>query len=83
MINAKVRISTVLTNDSAAVGELKKIEGVKKAYLNFGMKEIFVEIQGKDRKTLDNILFLQIRKVKGIRSTSPLILDTLQEKWTR
>jgi len=75
MITAKVRISTVMTNDSTAVGELKKIEGVKNAYLNFGMKEIFVEIQGNDKKTLDNILFLRIRRLKGIRSTSPLILD--------
>jgi len=75
LITAKVRISTALTNDSVSLGELKKIEGVRNAYLNFGMREIFVEIQGNDIKTLDNILFLRIRKVKGVRSTSPLILD--------
>ena len=75
MVTAKVRISTMLKHDIRPVGELKKIEGVKDAYLDYGIGEILVEIQGEDRKTLDNILFLHIRKLKGIRSTSHLILN--------
>ena len=75
MINAKVRISTVLRYDTKPVVELKKIDGVRDAYNDYGRGDILVELQGKDEKTLDNILFLQIRKLRGIRSTSPLIMD--------
>lgn len=75
MVTAKVRISTMMRNDNRPVRELKKIEGVRDAYMEYGIGDILVEIQGQDRKTLDNILFLQIRKLKGIRSTSPLIFD--------
>lgn len=74
-ITAKVRISTALRNDNASVGALRKIDGVKDAHLDYNIGQIIVELQGKDAKTLDNILFLQIRKLKSIRSTSPVILD--------
>jgi hypothetical protein len=75
MITARVRVSTVLRNDYASVVELKKIEGVKAAYVDYDFGNILVKLQGKDLKALDNILFNQIRKLRNIRSTSPLILD--------
>ncbi len=75
MITAKVRVSTVLRNDSVSVAALKKIEGVEAAYVDYDFGNILVKLQGKDVRTLDNILFNQIRKLRSIRSTSPLILD--------
>ncbi|MCJ7631085.1 Lrp/AsnC ligand binding domain-containing protein [Candidatus Bathyarchaeota archaeon] len=75
MISAEVRITTVLRHDNKRVDELKKIEGVKNVHMVYGTDDILVEIEGKDRKALDNILFLQIRKLKGIRSTSPLVIS--------
>lgn len=75
MITARVKVSTVLRNDYSSVVELKKIEGVESAYVDYSFGSILVKLQGKDVKTLDNILFSQIRRVRGIRSTSPLILD--------
>ncbi len=74
MISAEVRITTVLRHDNKRVDELKKIEGVKNVRMVYGTDDILVEIEGKDRKALDNILFFQIRKLKGIRSTSPLVM---------
>jgi hypothetical protein len=75
MITARVKVSTVLRNDYSSVVELKKIEGVESASVDYGFGSILVKLQGNDVKTLDNILFSQIRRVRGIRSTSPLILD--------
>ena len=75
MITAIVRVSTVLRNDSVSVAALKKIEGVEAAYVDYDFGNILVKLQGKDVRTLDNILFNQIRKLRSIRSTSPLILD--------
>jgi DNA-binding Lrp family transcriptional regulator len=75
LITAKVRISTVLRHDSRSIDELKKMEGVKDAHMVYGTDDILVELEGKDMKALGNILFLQIRKLKGIRSTSPLVID--------
>jgi hypothetical protein len=75
MVTARVRVSTVLRNDYSSVVELKKVEGVESASVDYGFGSILVKLQGKDVKALDNILFSQIRKVRGIRSTSPLIID--------
>jgi len=75
MVTARVKVSTVLRNDYSSVAELKKIEGVESASVDYGFGSILVKLQGKDVKALDNILFSQIRKVRGIRSTSPLIID--------
>jgi len=75
MVTARVKVSTVLRNDYSSVVELKKIEGVESSSVDYGFGSILVKLQGKDVKTLDNILFSQIRKVRGIRSTSPLIID--------
>lgn len=75
MITAKVLISTVLRHDNRLVDELKRIEGVKNAHMVYGRDDILVELEGKDMKDLNNILFLQIRKLRSIRSTSPLVMD--------
>ena len=75
MVTARVRVSTVLRNDYASVTALKKIEGVEAAYLDYDYGNILVKLEGKDVKTLDNILFDKIRRLKNIRSTSPLMLD--------
>lgn len=75
LITAKVLISTVLRHDNRLVDELKRIEGVKNAHMVYGRDDILVELEGKDMKDLNNILFLQIRKLRSIRSTSPLVMD--------
>ena len=75
MITAKVLISTVLRHDNRLVDELKRIEGVKDAHMVYGRDDILVELEGKEMKDLNNILFLQIRKLRSIRSTSPLVMD--------
>ncbi len=74
MITAMVKISTATRYDYSSITDLKKIFGVKDAYLDYDGGGILVELEGEDTKTLNNILFLQIRKLKNIRSTTSLIM---------
>jgi len=73
MATAEVLIHMQVRYDNKVVEELKKINGVRNVHVVYGSYDIVAKLEGKDKTALENILFLHIRRLHGIRSTSPLI----------
>lgn len=72
MLNACILLKVVPTRAEAALEEIKKIEGVRKAYLAFGRFDIVVLLEAKDYAEIKRVTAI-INGINGVRSTETLV----------
>jgi DNA-binding Lrp family transcriptional regulator len=71
MSSAYVMINTVPDKVEAVLNEVKEIEGVKEAYIIYGVYDIIAGVKAKKNDDLWDII-IKIRKLKNILSTITL-----------
>ena len=71
MLNACVLVKTVPTKADALVSALKKMGGVKKAYLTYGRFDLVAFLQVEDYQSLRRATS-EMGSLDGVRSTETL-----------
>jgi DNA-binding Lrp family transcriptional regulator len=72
MLNACILLKAVSTKAEAILEEIKKIDGVRKAYLTYGRFDIVAFLEAKDYADLRKIT-TAINSIVGVRSTETLV----------
>jgi DNA-binding Lrp family transcriptional regulator len=71
MLNACVLLKTIPTKVDAVLSALKKMDGVKKAYLTYGRFDLVAFLQVEDYQSLRRATS-EISSLDGVRSTETL-----------
>jgi len=74
MPQALVLINTDVGAEQEVLNKLLSIEGVKEAYLVYGIYDIFAKIEVDSLDKLKNTIMVQIRKISKVRSTLSMIV---------
>lgn len=69
---AYVLVKSEVSHEMDVMRELLKLELVKEAKGTFGVYDIFVKIEAKSGKEIENVVTKQIRKIKHVLSTTTL-----------
>jgi len=73
MITGLVLIRLAAGKETNAIGEIKKIHGVKGATGTFGSWDAVAMVQGNDLETLADVVISKIRSIQGVAMTETLI----------
>jgi DNA-binding Lrp family transcriptional regulator len=71
---AFVLLSTETGQEQQVLQQLKAIEGVKNAYVVYGLYDVIAEIEGQNQDTVRTIVLSKIRNLEGIKSTLTLVV---------
>ena len=71
---AFVLLSTETGREQQVLQHLKGIEGVKNAYVVYGLYDVVVEIEGQNQDAIRTIVRSKIRNLHGIKSTLTLVV---------
>jgi len=74
MPQALVLINTDVGAEQEVLNKLLSIEGVKEAYLVYGIYDILAKIEVDSLDKLKNTIMVQIRKISKVRSTLSMIV---------
>lgn len=74
MPTAFVLINTELGSESKVMEELKKVEGVKEAYLLYGVYDIIVKVVADSMEKVKEIITWRVRRIENVRSTLTMIV---------
>jgi len=77
---AYVLVKSQVAHEMDVMGELLKIDNVKEARGTFGVFDIFVKVEAKTSKELEDTITKKIRKVKHVISTTTLSVIPEQDK---
>ncbi|MCV0411456.1 MAG: Lrp/AsnC ligand binding domain-containing protein [Nitrosarchaeum sp.] len=80
METAYVLVKSQVAHEMDVMGELLKIDNVKEARGTFGVYDIFVKVEAKTSKELEDTITKNIRKVKHVISTTTLSVIPEQDK---
>lgn len=80
METAYVLVKSHVAHEMDVMGELLKIDNVKEARGTFGVFDIFVKVEAKTSKELEDTITKNIRKVKHVISTTTLSVIPEQDK---
>jgi len=80
METAYVLVKSQVAHEMDVMGELLKIDNVKEARGTFGVYDIFVKVEAKTSKELEDTITKKIRKVKHVISTTTLSVIPEQDK---
>ncbi len=80
METAYVLVKSQVAHEMDVMGELLKIDNVKEARGTFGVYDIFVKVEAKTSKELEDTITKNIRKVKYVISTITLSVIPEQDK---
>ncbi|MEC4848376.1 MAG: Lrp/AsnC ligand binding domain-containing protein [Nitrosarchaeum sp.] len=80
METAYVLVKSQVAHEMDVMGELLKIDNVKEARGTFGVYDIFVKVEAKTSKELEDTITKNIRKVKYVISTTTLSVIPEQDK---
>ena len=69
MAAAFVLISTDLGCEKDVAQRLKEIEGVREAYVTYGLYDIIAKVEAETREKVKEIVFSKIRMLDKVRST--------------
>lgn len=69
---AYVLVKSEISHEMDVMRELLKLELVKEAKGTFGVYDIFVKIEAKTGKEIEDVVTKQIRKLKHVLSTTTL-----------
>lgn len=72
MLNACILLKVVPTRADAVLEEIKRIEGVRKAYLSYGRFDIVVLLEARDYAEIKRVT-ATINSINGVRSTETLV----------
>lgn len=67
-------ISAELGRERRVLEEIERVEGVREAYVVYGMYDIIVEIEGENQESVRNIVFSKIRNLDNVKSTLTLVV---------
>jgi DNA-binding Lrp family transcriptional regulator len=71
---AFVLLSTETGREQHVLQQLRGTEGVKNAYVVYGLYDVIVEIEGQNQDTIRTIVLSKIRNLQGIKSTLTLVV---------
>lgn len=80
METAYVLVKSQVAHEMDVMAELLKIDNVKEARGTFGVYDIFVKVEAKTSKELEDTITKNIRKVKYVISTTTLSVIPEQDK---
>jgi len=80
METAYVLVKSQVAHEMDVMGELLKIDNVKEARGTFGVYDIFVKVEAKTSKELEDTITKNIRKVKYVISTTTRSVIPEQDK---
>jgi DNA-binding Lrp family transcriptional regulator len=69
---AYVLVKSQIAHEMEVMNELLKLDLVKEAKGTFGVYDIFVKIEAKSEKEIEDVVTKQIRKIKHVVSTTTL-----------
>lgn len=71
---AYVMINTALGSEEEVKTVLREIEEIKETYIVYGIYDILVKVEYKDKNELRDVIMKKIRRVPNVRSTVTLTL---------
>jgi len=74
MATVFVMINTELGSESMVLKRLNEIEGVKEAFLVYGVYDIIARIETETMQELKDIVALKVRRLDNVRSTLTMIV---------
>ncbi len=74
MPTAIVLINTEIGTEQDVFEQLSKIEGVKEAYIVYGVYDIVAKLEAENMDSLKEIVANKIRKLDRVRSTLTMIV---------
>ncbi len=74
MPTAIVLINTEIGTEQDVFEQLSKIEGVKEAYIVYGVYDIVAKLEAENMDSLKEIVANRIRKLDRVRSTLTMIV---------
>lgn len=72
MLNACILLKVIPTKAEAVLEAIRKVEGVRKAYLTYGRFDIVAFLEAKDYAELRRATTV-INSIEGVRSTETLV----------
>ncbi len=80
MPQAIVLINTDLGAEEEVLQQIVNIEGVREAYMVYGLYDIIVKIEAETQEKLKDIITSRIRKLPKVRSTLTMIIVETRRK---
>ncbi len=77
---AYVLVRSEMAHEMEVMSDLLKIDAVKEAKGTFGVYDIFVKVEAKTSKEVEDAITKQIRKIKNVISTTTLSVIPEQDK---
>jgi DNA-binding Lrp family transcriptional regulator len=71
---AFVLINTEIGSESEVLGDLKKIEAVKEAYMVYGVYDVVAKVSANTMDKLKEIVTWHVRRLDKVRSTLTMIV---------
>jgi len=71
---AFVVINAEMGSEEEVLDELKKLEGVKEAYLVYGIYDIIAKVEADSMEELKEAVTWKVRKINKVRSTLTMLV---------
>jgi DNA-binding Lrp family transcriptional regulator len=71
---AFVLINTEIGSENEVLGDLKKIEAVKEAYMVYGVYDVVAKVSANTMDRLKEIVTWHVRRLDKVRSTLTMIV---------
>jgi DNA-binding Lrp family transcriptional regulator len=71
---AFVLINTEIGSENEVLGDLKKIEAVKEAYMVYGVYDVVAKVSANTMDKLKEIVTWHVRRLDKVRSTLTMIV---------
>ena len=80
METAYVLVKSEMAHEMEVMSDILKIDAVKEARGTFGLYDIFVKVEAKTHKEVEDAITKEIRKVNHVLSTTTLSVIPEQNK---
>ncbi len=80
MPQAIVLINTDIGAEEEVLKELMGIEGVKEAYIVYGVYDIIAKVEADSTEKLKDVITSRIRKIPKVRSTLTMVVVETRRK---
>ena len=80
METAYVLVKSEMAHEMEVMRDILKIDAVKEARGTFGLYDIFVKVEAKTSKEVEDTITKQIRQIKNVISTTTLSVIPEQDK---
>ncbi|MDK6027819.1 Lrp/AsnC ligand binding domain-containing protein [Ignisphaera sp. 4213-co] len=74
MPEALILINTDVGAEDEVLAEIKNVEGVKEAFIVYGIYDLYAKIEADTIEKLKDIVSSKIRKIPKVRSTITMII---------